>query len=100
MNNILSYMPCTRIKGIEIKEWIRFHTDNQTEYSKEANKMIKYLSIADDNYYFISRGNYQASERQFCVIEARCRHMNENGFCLKGASSTGMCKQYCSYFER
>lgn len=100
MKNILSYNPYMRIKGSEIKEWIRFHTDNQTEYSKEAKKMIKYLTITDDGYYFVSRGNYQASERQFCVIEARCRHMKENGICMKGASSSGMCMQYCSYFER
>lgn len=71
MRNILSCYPCTRFKGKEIKEWIRFHIENQTEYTKEAQKMIDYLNISDDVEYKIYRGTYQASERKFCVI--RCR---------------------------
>lgn len=29
----------------------------------------------------------------------RCKHMNDNGTCKKGASSCGYCKRLCSYFE-
>lgn len=70
MRNILGYGPYTRFKGKEIKEWIKFHTENQTEYTNEARQMIDYLNISDDVEYKICRGNYQASERKFCVF--RC----------------------------
>ena len=70
MRNLLSYSQYARFKGREIKEWIRFHTENQTEYTKEAKKMIDYLNISDDAEYRIVRGNYQASERQYCIY--RC----------------------------
>lgn len=29
----------------------------------------------------------------------KCKHMNDNGICLKGVSSCGYCVRYCSYFE-
>lgn len=69
MQNILSYASSNKIKGKVIKEWIKFHTENQTEYTKEAKKMLDYLNISDDAYYKVCKGNYQASERQFCVIK-------------------------------
>ena len=71
MRNILSYSSGARFKGKDIKEWIKFHIENQTEYTKEAKKMIDYLGISDDVEYKICKGNYQANERKFCVI--RCR---------------------------
>ena len=67
MKNILSYTPYTRFKGKEIKEWIKFHTENQTGYAEEAKRMVDYLNISDDTEYYILKGNYQASERKFCV---------------------------------
>lgn len=67
MRNILSFKPGTKIKGKEIKDWIRYHTENQTSHSVEAKKMTKYLNIDDDKFYVIRRGNYQASERTFQV---------------------------------
>lgn len=67
MKNILSHVLGTRFKGKEIKEWIKYHVENQTEYTKEAQQMIDYLNISDDVEYKISRGFYQASERKFCV---------------------------------
>lgn len=70
MRNILSYAPCTRFAGKEIKEWIKFHIENQTEYTKEAQRMTDYLNISDEVEYTIHRGNYQASERKFCVLKA------------------------------
>lgn len=69
MKNILSLKLGTKVKGKEIKEWIIFHTKNQTEYSKESNKMINYLNLSDELDYIIARGTYQASERKFCVIK-------------------------------
>ena len=69
MKNILSYASGTKIKGKEIKEWIKFHTENQTEYTKEAKKMVGYLNISDNEEYYISKGNYQASERKFCIAK-------------------------------
>lgn len=70
MENILSFSPGTRIKGSMIKEWILYHTTNETSLSKEARKMTQYLNIDDDSDYFVYRGKYQASERKFCVIKA------------------------------
>ena len=29
----------------------------------------------------------------------KCKHMREDGFCLKGASSSGRCMMYCSHYE-
>lgn len=69
MKNILSYKPSTPIKGSEIKSWILFHTEKQTEYTNIAQKMIKYLTISDNDFYTISKGDYQASERIFRVIK-------------------------------
>ena len=69
MKNILSYARGTKIKGKEIKEWVRFHIENQTEYTDIANNMIRYLNISDDAEYQISKGNYQAIERQFCITK-------------------------------
>lgn len=71
MKNILSYASGTKIKGKEIKEWIIFHTENQTEYTKEAKKMVDYLNIFDDAEYKIGKGIYQASERKFCVFKCK-----------------------------
>lgn len=71
MKNILSYSSGARFKGKEIKEWIKYHTENQTEYTKEARKMIDYLNISDDEEYGISKGCYQASERKFCVFKCK-----------------------------
>jgi hypothetical protein len=31
--------------------------------------------------------------------DAVCKHMRLDGACLKGASSTGKCKEHCSYYE-
>ena len=71
MENILSYSSGTRFKGKEIKEWIKYHTENQTEYTKEAKKMIGYLNISDDVEYCVSKGGYQANERKFCVFKSK-----------------------------
>ena len=71
VRNILSYSPYTKFKGKEIKEWIKFHIENQTEYTKEAKRMVGCLNISDDVDYAIHKGDYEASERKFCVF--RCR---------------------------
>ena len=33
-------------------------------------------------------------------IRPRCKHMRNDGICLKSASSTGICEEHCSYFEQ
>ena len=70
MQNILSFQPKTKIQGKIIKNWIKYHINNKTSHSKEASKMIKYLNISDNKHYYIKRGEYQASARQFIVINA------------------------------
>ena len=49
MKNILSYT--TPLKGVEIKNWIKYHSVNQTEYSFMANRMLRFLNISDDLEY-------------------------------------------------
>lgn len=50
--NILSYVNRS-LKGYEIKEWIHFHTHHDTEYSKIAQHMCRYMNIRDDLEYTI-----------------------------------------------
>lgn len=61
MKNILSYKLGTIFSGKEIKEWIKYHTENQTSKTDVAKKMVKYLDIADDEKYFLYKGNYRSS---------------------------------------
>ena len=68
MKNILSYAPGTKFTGKEIKEWIRYNTENKTSHSVEARNMVKYFDIDDNGYYTVCRGTYQASWRTFCVM--------------------------------
>lgn len=70
MQNILSYQPNTKIKGKVIKSWIKYHTNNKTSHSREAIKMLKYLNVDDNKSYYVRKGDYQASARQFIVINA------------------------------
>ena len=50
--NILSFN-FKPITGKQIKEWIKFHRDNITEYSKIANRMERFMTIKDDLYYYL-----------------------------------------------
>ncbi len=52
MKNILSYT--TPLTGKEIKEWIKFHTENKTEYTKIAKTMKRYTNLIDETMYVIS----------------------------------------------
>jgi len=53
IKNILSFNG-KNILGKEIKEWIKFHIENQTEYSKMAKTMERYLeTIIDERNYKI-----------------------------------------------
>lgn len=47
MKNILSYQQ--PISGAEIKKWIRYHQENQTSHTKQANKMSRFLATLKDN---------------------------------------------------
>lgn len=50
--NILSYVN-RPICGAEIKKWIIEHTSRNTEYSRIAKSMLRYMNIRDDTFYFI-----------------------------------------------
>lgn len=55
MRNILSYQPNGYFTGAEIREWIKYHIDNKTEYYKIAWPMRRYLeTICDDREYSIT----------------------------------------------
>ena len=68
MRNLLSLKPGTQIKGKEIKDWILYQLEHQTSHYNNARKMQKYLNIDNEKMYIISKGTYEASERQFLVI--------------------------------
>lgn len=51
VKNILSYV--TPLSGREIKDWIVEHTTRQTEYSKIARTMLRYMNLADSAMYRI-----------------------------------------------
>ena len=70
MQNILSFQSNTKIKGKIIKNWIQYNINNKTSHTREAIKMLKYLNINDNKYYYVRKGDYQASERQFIVINS------------------------------
>ena len=52
MKNILSYVrkPLT---GSEIKAWIIEHTKRQTEYTRIARSMMRYMNLQDEELYEI-----------------------------------------------
>lgn len=52
MKNILSYIrkPLT---GSEIKAWIVEHTKRQTEYTRIARSMMRYMNLQDEELYEI-----------------------------------------------
>ena len=49
MKNILSYQQ--PLPGKEIKDWIAFHTANETEYSAIASQMQRFGNLADEAAY-------------------------------------------------
>lgn len=51
LKNILSYT--NQLKGKEIKEWIRYHSEHSSEYSMIAIHMQKYLNISDNDMYMV-----------------------------------------------
>ena len=50
--NILSYVN-KPICGAEIKAWISEHTSRDTEYSRIARSMLRFMNIRDDALYFV-----------------------------------------------
>ena len=49
IRNILSFQQ--PLLGKEIKDWIVFHTANETEYSAIAAQMQRFSNIADEEKY-------------------------------------------------
>ena len=52
MKNILSFVN-RPLLGKEIKEWIYFHTEYDTEYSKIARRMLRYLNLNEQSEYIL-----------------------------------------------
>lgn len=48
--NILSYVN-RKLSGAEIKAWIAENTNQETEYSRIANSMIRYMNLQDETLY-------------------------------------------------
>ena len=53
--NILSYTQGKIFTGREIKEWIQYHTVNQTSKSNIAQKLKKYSYLEDNQLYRITK---------------------------------------------
>lgn len=47
--NILSYT--SPVTGHVIKEWLRYHIENNTEYTRIAVRMERFLNISDEKMY-------------------------------------------------
>lgn len=65
---------------------------------KAKEGYINTMCLACKHAYFENTEAYEYKPDLYRT--ERCRHMNDNGSCLKGASSCGYCKRHCSYFER
>ena len=72
MKNILSFKQ--PLSGKEIKEWVSFHTANQTEYTQIAKYLIRFDNIADEELYRIDmrpRKSWHGKERKYYPIIIR-----------------------------
>ena len=66
MKNILSYQQ--PLLGKEIKEWVSFHTANETEYTSIAAQMKRFNNIADEKLYRIDmypRKSWHGKEHKY-----------------------------------
>ncbi len=66
VHNILSFQ--RPLLGKEIKEWVSFHTANETEYTSIAAHLKRYDNIADDGKYRIDmhpRKSWHGKEHKF-----------------------------------
>lgn len=63
--NIISYPFGTVFSGSEIKDWIRYHSTLDTQYSAYAIKLKKYLSIKDSDLYELTLGPDKDNRYQF-----------------------------------
>ena len=57
-----------QINGAELKKWIRFHADNQTEHTSVAMKMRRYLNVGDKVQYIVTPRNRVAEDGFLEVI--------------------------------
>jgi hypothetical protein len=66
MRNILSFQQ--PLPGKEIKEWISFHSANETEYTPIANQMKRFGNLSDKVLYRIDmhpRKSWHGKERKY-----------------------------------
>lgn len=52
MKNVLSYIN-RPLFGVEIKSWIAENIKQNTEYSRIARSMLRYMNLRDDRLYII-----------------------------------------------
>ena len=76
IQNILSFQ--RPLLGKEIKEWVLFHTDNETEYTPIAVQLKRFGNIVDEKTYRIDmhpRKSWHGKEHKFKPNVVR---INEN----------------------
>ncbi len=81
MQNILSFKRA--LLGKEIKEWVSFHTENDTEYTPIATHLKRYDNIADDRLYHIDMHPrdsdlWYSKERKYKPIVVRLDKERDN----------------------
>lgn len=69
VRNILSCTRGTLFTGKEIKEWIDYHTNNETSKTKIANSLSKYTNINDTDLYAVRKDPYSESSNQFILVK-------------------------------
>ena len=69
VRNILSCTRGTLFTGKEIKEWIDYHTNNETSKTKIANSLSKYTNINDTHLYAVRKDPYSKSSNQFILVK-------------------------------
>lgn len=72
MQNILSFQ--RPLLGKEIKEWVSFHTANETEYTPIATQMMRYDKLSDEETYRIimhPRRSWHGKEHKYRPIITR-----------------------------
>lgn len=43
-----------QVSGKQLKKWIQFHVDNDTEHTVAALKLRRYLNVGDKKKYFVT----------------------------------------------
>lgn len=73
------------------------------KHLKQFGTFVKYAWSADTECFveFEEEDGYtECKHVTVYQLEGKCKHIRDDGICLKGASSSGMCQfPVCSYYE-